>query len=63
LERDGNAGDGKIGLIGSGRSTNGKCSTIVPNPMMRGRCSLGKSRTSKLTGRLQRNRHKVVSNK
>jgi hypothetical protein len=41
LDREGNAGDARIGRIGSGRSANGKCSTRVPKPMIFGRFSFG----------------------
>lgn len=60
LVRDGNAGEGRMYFTGSGRSAGGRCCTIVPNPMMRGRCSFGRSRISKLIGELQMPHNNVV---
>lgn len=53
LEREGNAGDARMGFIGSGRSASGKCSTTVPKPMIFGRWSLGRSKISRLIALLQ----------
>ena len=48
LEREGKAGDARMGLFGKGRSARGTCSTTVPNPMIFGRRSLRRSRISRL---------------
>lgn len=39
-------------FTGRGRSSGGKCWTTVPNPIIRGLCSFGRSRISKLIGLL-----------